>query len=75
MSNWSEIDKEIIKSDVNKLFFDDDFKNSSEQASPKDSNNSDGDISSKLKEIDRLPDSNEYIQCLGVYSNFMRFNL
>lgn len=49
MSDWLEIDREIIKLDEEPVcFFEDDFQ-----------------LSSKVKHLDHLPDTKEYIKCLG----------
>ena len=49
MSDWLESDKEIAKADAEPICFFED----------------DFQLSSKIKQIDHLPDTKEYLRCLG----------
>lgn len=59
MSDWLEIDKQIAKADVQPICFFED----------------DFQLSSKIKQIDHLPDTKEYLQCLGKFGVAYLFKL
>lgn len=56
MSDWLEIDKQIEKADAEPICFFED----------------DFQLSSKIKQIDHLPDTKEYLLCLGMLKRLSR---